>query len=132
MHPPLIGMVGLGLLGSALVERFHRAGHVVAGYDLDPARLAPLKAGGGLPATRLEQLALPVVVLCLPTSDAVDAVLTELLPHLRPGALLVDTTTGDPDRTAAAGARLAASGVRYVDATVAGSSAQARAGEVVV
>jgi len=45
---------------------------------------------------------------------------------------VIDTTTGDPERTAEAGRRLAAAGTRYLDAAVAGSSALARAGEVVV
>jgi 3-hydroxyisobutyrate dehydrogenase-like beta-hydroxyacid dehydrogenase len=44
----------------------------------------------------------------------------------------VDTTTGDPERTAELGERLKAGEVDYVDATIAGSSRQVRDGTVVV
>jgi 3-hydroxyisobutyrate dehydrogenase-like beta-hydroxyacid dehydrogenase len=62
----------------------------------------------------------------------VDAVIHALGPVSRPGLLIVDTTTGDPERTAALGATLAAHGIRYLDATVSGSSEQVRAGDVVL
>src|SRR5262249_59249985 len=48
------------------------------------------------------------------------------------GRIIVDTTRGDPEPTAAIGAALGAAGVAYVDATIAGSSAQVRSGEVIV
>src|SRR5690606_13777152 len=48
------------------------------------------------------------------------------------GTYVIDTTTGEPEQMAAFGAMLAARGIHYLDATVAGSSAQARAGEVIV
>jgi 3-hydroxyisobutyrate dehydrogenase-like beta-hydroxyacid dehydrogenase len=129
-----IGLIGLGLLGGALAERFLRAGFRVVGYDLDPARRRHLSALGGTAVESAEDVvaAGERVVLCLPTSAVVGALVERVLPHLRPGVLLVDTTTGDPEQTAALGARLALLGVGYVDATVSGSSEQARAGEVVV
>ena len=45
---------------------------------------------------------------------------------------MIDTTTGDPTQMAAIGDRLAARGVAYLDATVSGSSEQARRGDVVL
>ena len=51
---------------------------------------------------------------------------------LRPGTLLIDATTGDPDETAALAGGLAARGIGYVDATIAGSSEQVRRGEASV
>src|SRR5262249_20805376 len=62
----------------------------------------------------------------------VGAVVAEMGDGLRSGHTLVDTTTGEPEETAALGARLHERGVRYLDATVVGSSAEARAGNVVV
>src|SRR5262249_53482635 len=47
------------------------------------------------------------------------------------GQLVLDATTGDPERTAAVAAGLAGHGVGYVDAAVVGSSEQARAGDAV-
>ncbi len=129
-----LGMVGLGLLGTALAERFLRAGYAVVGFDLDPARGRSLASMGGTPAVSLRDVARGCerLVLSLPDTPAVERVLEEMTADLRAGMLIADTTTGDPERTAALGARLAAYGVRYLDATVAGSSEQVRAGEVVV
>src|SRR5262249_26787594 len=48
------------------------------------------------------------------------------------GLQIVDTTTGDPERTAALGAALSHKGVHYLDATVSGSSEAVRKGEAVL
>src|SRR5437868_6703975 len=42
-----VGMVGLGLLGSALAERFLSSGRPVVGFDLNPYRRRELAARGG-------------------------------------------------------------------------------------
>ena len=127
-------MVGLGLLGSALAERFLASGMGVVGFDLDPERRERLREIGGRPADALADVAADRgrIVLSLPDSDAVEAVVAELEPMLAEGSMILDTTTGAPDRSAALGAHLAEQGIEYLDATVAGSSEQARAGEVLV
>ena len=33
-----VGLIGLGLLGSAMYERLRAAGFEVTGYDIDPAK----------------------------------------------------------------------------------------------
>jgi 3-hydroxyisobutyrate dehydrogenase-like beta-hydroxyacid dehydrogenase len=48
------------------------------------------------------------------------------------GLIILDTTTGEPTQTANLGARLAAQGVRYLDAPISGSSEQTRRGEATV
>jgi 3-hydroxyisobutyrate dehydrogenase-like beta-hydroxyacid dehydrogenase len=129
-----VGMVGLGLLGTALAERLLQSGWAVTGFDLDPERRAALARLGGRPAAELRETlaAADRLVLSLPTSQDVEAVLDGLGPSLRAGLVVIDTTTGDPDRTAALGAALAARGVRYLDAAVSGSSEQVRAADAVL
>ena len=129
-----VGIIGLGLMGSALAERFLRAGLIVSGYDVDAARRRALADTGGVPLESagevLERCA--VVLLSLPTTDVVEGVLRGAHAHIADGTLIIDTTTGDPRRTAAIGAQLADAGVRYLDATVVGNSAQVRSSDVVV
>ena len=48
---------------------------------------------------------------------------------LRPGQILIDTTTGDPEQTTALGERLAERGVHYLESPIAASSEQTRQGE---
>ncbi len=71
-----------------------------------------------------------VVFLCLPNSDIVYDVLRAAA--LKPGQIIIDTTTGDPREMAALGAEMTAQGVHYLDATVSGSSAQLLQRDVLV
>jgi 3-hydroxyisobutyrate dehydrogenase-like beta-hydroxyacid dehydrogenase len=128
-----IGLIGLGLLGSALAERLARGGFRVVGFDIDPNRLAPLGALGGVSAHSAAEVARGAdrLLLSLPTADVVEALLMQLATELRPGQTIVDTTTGPPAKSEQFGARLQAIGVNYLDATIAGSSEQVRAGDVI-
>jgi 3-hydroxyisobutyrate dehydrogenase-like beta-hydroxyacid dehydrogenase len=129
-----IGMIGLGLMGGALAERLLGAGFSVVGYDIAAAACDGLGRIGGDVAENPAEVASRCdrVILSLPTSDVVAKVLHQMDRALRPGQIIVDTTTGDPERVAALGARLAERGVDYLDATLSGSSAQARSGDVIV
>lgn len=129
-----VGIIGLGLMGTAFAERFLAAGLAVHGYDLDGARRRALEAIGGAAAQSPGEIfsRCPVVFLSLPTTDIVESVLEQCRPHLAAGTIIADTTTGDAERTAAVGAGMARLGLHYLDATVAGSSALVRAGQAVV
>lgn len=129
-----VGMIGLGLLGSALAERLLAAGYGVLGYDLSAERRAELTAAGGRAADAAVDVAraCDVVVLSLPDADVVAKVIAQLQPALRDGLLIVDTTTGDPAESATLGAKLAGQGVGFLDATIAGSSVQVRDGAAAV
>lgn len=128
-----IGIIGLGLLGSALAERLLSQGRAVLGFDLEAARNAHLVELGGVATDSALKVAAAaqVIFLSLPTSDVAGCVLDELAPQLS-GKTVLDTTTGDPDAMAACGERLAQIGCDYLDATIAGSSTQVRQGEVLV
>lgn len=127
-----VGVIGLGLMGSALAGRFRGGGLRVVGFDPRDEFWQRLAAIGGEPATSARDVfaAAEVVVLSLPNSDVVAAVVDEVRPTK--GTRIIDTTTGDPDATAELGRRLAADGVEYLDATLTGSSRHAEAGELVV
>ena len=67
-----IGLIGVGLLGTALAERMLAAGLPVVGFDLDASRRR-LKDLGGEFAASASELAVRCqqVVLCLPDSNVV-------------------------------------------------------------
>lgn len=129
-----VGLIGVGLLGTALAEGLLREGFDVLGYDLSPERRAALAALGGHAEESAADVAAACrrLVLCLPTSADVEAVLAEVAPQLTPGAVVVDTTTGAPERTEAIGREREAHGVSYLDATISGSSAQVRSRDAVL
>ncbi len=125
-----IGLVGLGLMGRALADRFVAAGHHVIGFDLRPEARQEF-VGEAVDSLRPVFERTRLVVLSLPNSDSVEDVIRQAW-ELLPGARVIDTTTGDPDRTAELGTRLAAIGTDYLDATITGSSELVRRGESVV
>jgi 3-hydroxyisobutyrate dehydrogenase-like beta-hydroxyacid dehydrogenase len=133
MNDSPIGLIGVGLLGTALAERMLTARLRVVGYDSRPERGEHLRSLGGDFAARAADVAAGCasIVLCLPDSQTVASVIDEVGQVLSPGKLIVDATTGDPAQTEALASRLAARGVGYVDAAIAGSSEQVRRGEAV-
>ena len=72
-----------------------------------------------------------VTLLVLPDSNVVATVL-EAAARLRPGTVIIDMTTGDPERMAQFGAQLASCGIGYIDATVGGSSEQVRVADAII
>ena len=129
-----IGIIGLGLVGTALAGRLLHAGKPIIGYDVAEPRRSALRELGGDPKPSSGEVAAACdrLILSLPTTDVVESVIAEIEAQMRPGLMIVDTTTGEPQRTAALGAKLAARGVNYLDATLVGSSAQIGRGEAVV
>ncbi len=126
-----IGVVGLGLMGSALCERLLEHGYRVLVWNRTPAKADPLISRGAEwcdnPPARCQRF-----LICLYTTDVVELVLGQMRDGLHPGQIVVDTTTGDPDRIVALGVQLGSRGIHYLDAPISGSSEQARRGEAVV
>lgn len=46
---PQVGLVGIGLVGTAMAERLLAAGYSVVGYDIDATAAARLEKLGGYP-----------------------------------------------------------------------------------
>jgi 3-hydroxyisobutyrate dehydrogenase-like beta-hydroxyacid dehydrogenase len=128
-----VGLIGVGLLGSAVAERWLAAGYAVTGFDTDAARREALAAMGGTAAISAGEVFARArrVALVLPHS-AVNAKVLDAARPLAAGAVIIDMTTGDPEEMAAMGAALARDGVGYLDATIGGSSAVVRGGGAIV
>lgn len=135
MEKMRVGFVGLGLMGGGMVRNLLAAGFEVTGYDLDAAKVAALvpagMAGTADPASLAA--AVDVIMLSLPNSPVVDAVVGDLLQLLtapRPGLTLIDTTTADPVASQALAERLRPLGIQMLDATISGTSKMCAARDV--
>lgn len=126
-----VGVVGLGLMGTAITERLLEHGFDVIVWNRTREKADPWLARGARWSDN-PVAACRRVIISLYTSDVVAEVLQKMDSGLRPGQILVDTTTGEPEQTAALGASLAARSVHYLDAPISGSSAQTRRGEATV
>jgi 3-hydroxyisobutyrate dehydrogenase-like beta-hydroxyacid dehydrogenase len=129
-----VGIIGAGLLGSAIVERLIAAGYRVVGYDIRGEAREALTRLGGEPVASAASVASEAgpIILSLPTSTIAGAVLNEIAGKLRPGAVVIDTTTGSPDDAVEFSGKLRGLGVSYLEAMVGGSSSLVRAGEAIL
>ncbi len=126
-----VAFLGLGTMGAAMAANLARAGYPVTAWNRSPGRAPELDdLGVTRAATPAEAAgAVDVAVLCVSDSPDVEAVLfgpDGLAQGARSGLLVVDCSTIAPSATRDFGARLAASGVRLVDAPVSGGSEGAR------
>ena len=126
-----VGVVGLGNMGGRIARRLVDGGEDVAGFDLDDARAAEAGAAAAESLAALARDA-DVVLLSLPDSRAIEAVIDELEAHLCEGQVVVDLSTAAPASSAAIHERLAARGVAYVDAGISGGAAGAEAGTLTI
>jgi 3-hydroxyisobutyrate dehydrogenase-like beta-hydroxyacid dehydrogenase len=126
-----VGVVGLGNMGGRIARRLVDGGEDVVGFDLDPGRAA---AAGARPAGSPAEVAraADIVLLSLPDSPAIEAVIDATEGDLRAGQVLVDLSTASPASTVAIHARLATRGVAYVDAGISGGAAGAEAGTLTI
>ena len=129
-----VGMVGLGIMGSAMSVNLLQAGFQVFGYDVVPARRRSLAASGGRPQRSAAEVAsrCEIVVTSLPSAAALHEVTQALSARRRPGLTVIETSTLPLEDKQAARKRLAAAGAVMLDAPLSGTGAQARAKDLVV
>jgi 3-hydroxyisobutyrate dehydrogenase-like beta-hydroxyacid dehydrogenase len=124
-----VGVIGVGLMGEVYARRLVAAGFTVIGFDVDPAknaRLANLGAQAGTLAD-IAQKCEPIVVAVFNT-EQVEAVVEHALIPAAAGKIVLVTSTCDPDRIAALGARVSDK-LRFLETPVSGTSEQVRQGD---
>ena len=126
-----IGLVGLGLVGTAMTERLLAEQFDVVGFDIAPAKCEHLEQLGGKAVDNPLQVAEQTdrVILSLPNTEIVLKVVEGpegILESKRLPKYIIDTTTGDPEETATLAQRLAKKDIYFLDAPFSGSSRQVR------
>ena len=128
----IAGILGVGLLGSAIAARLSEAGWSLRAFDPDPAAREPLPNLAWADDAQQAAAGATHLIICLPNSDVTARLAPALFPALAPGAWIIDCTTGNPDQMAQLGELATSTGRRYLDATIAGSSNQTRSGDVLI
>jgi len=121
-----IGFVGLGVMGSRMVQRLLQAGHIVAGYNRTQAKAQPLlEAGMRWAATpRAAAEAGDFVFSMVTNTEALWAITRGpegILAGISPGKLYIDMSTVSPAASRQLAGEVAARGGRMLDAPVSGS-----------
>lgn len=128
-----VGIVGLGVMGSAILTRLLETGHRVQAFDVsDDAVSRAVTAGASAASSPLEAARPGVVILSLPNAAIVETaafgsagVATGEAP-----TLVIDMSSIDPGATAGFAERAAASGHAWVDAPLSGGAPAALAGRL--
>jgi 3-hydroxyisobutyrate dehydrogenase-like beta-hydroxyacid dehydrogenase len=131
---PVVGMVGLGIMGSAIARNIARSGATVRGYDVDRRRLDALRGDGGTPVASAAEAAngAEVVLTSLPSVAALDATVKSLLTAPRRSLVVAELSTLPiPDKERARD-WLAGGGILLLDCPLSGTGAQAATGDLAV
>jgi L-threonate 2-dehydrogenase len=129
-----VGMIGLGIMGSAMSYNLVRAGVRVVGYDVAPRARAEHKRMGGTAARSARDVArrADIIVTSLPSARALGEVVAELAQFAKRGTVVVETSTLPIAVKTAARDTLAKRRVILLDCPLSGTGAQARAKDLLI
>jgi 3-hydroxyisobutyrate dehydrogenase-like beta-hydroxyacid dehydrogenase len=132
--PRAIGVIGLGIMGSAMAANLMRARYRVIGYDILEPRRRALRRGGGTTATDVGGVArqADIVVCSLPSTEALRQAASALAPAASRRLIVIETSTLPIADKEAARTVLATRGATLLDCPLSGTGSQARAKDLVV
>jgi len=133
MTNPVIGFIGLGLMGGNIVECLQSNGFELSVMDLNKDAVATAVERGATEASSPAELAASsdIVMLCLTTSTVVEKIVygdDGILAGIKKGSVLIDFGTSIPASTRRIGADLAAKGAGMIDAPLGRTPAHAKDG----
>ena len=129
-----IGIVGLGVMGSAMAGHLISAEFEVHGFDIDADKVARFGEKGGTPEPSAAEVAARsgIVLFSLPTVEALDLVAEEVAKGAHPGLIAVEMGTLPVEAKQRARAVLADAGAELMDVPVSGTGLQAADATLVV
>lgn len=130
-----VALIGAGAMGGAIGARLVRTGTPLVVFDLDPEKVAVLVAMGatGAESAAAAAGAASAVILSLNAPRIVRAAVFGaggVADGARPGTLVIDMSSIDPESTRALAAEAADRGLRWVDSPLSGGIPKAALGEL--
>ncbi len=130
-----IALIGAGAMGGAIGTRLAQTGQTLTVFDLDKEKVDALVAvGAKAAATAAEAAAVSdFVITSLNAPKIVDIAVfgsNGVAEGARPGTLIIDMSSIDPDATKELAAKAAEKGLRWVDSPLSGGAPKALIGEL--
>jgi 3-hydroxyisobutyrate dehydrogenase len=133
---PILGFIGIGLMGKPMTLRLLHAGFRVKVWNRSPEKLQPVVTAGAEAMADIAELvrASDVVILCLADTPTVEWALCHgIMQHGSSGKLVIDLSSIDPNKTREFAAALHEKcGMGWVDAPVSGGVAGAEQGSLAI
>ena len=132
-----IGIIGVGLLGSAVASRLLEGGFEVTGYDTRPEQVKALQAKGLKAASNLAEAAAEAdaVFTMLPSLESVETTMIGtggLIAAVSANCTVIQMSTISPELTRRLGQAAAVKGLGFLDAPMSGTSAMVGRGECAI
>ena len=133
-----VGIIGAGLMGTAITQRLLSAGFDVLVHDIDAGKLQAIARSGAQPRSTASGVisVCEVNVLAVFNTQQVEDVIAgpggavEAVSQAATGArIFVVTSTCDPDRLAALATRVAHTGTQLLEMPISGTSRQVAQGD---
>lgn len=125
-----IGLIGCGNMGGGMARQLLAHRQHLTCYDPDPTALEGMQRLGADVANSPAALAkaAQVIILSLPKAAVVETVMRDMLDSIRPGTVILDTSTSEPATSQAMAKLGETQGFSFVDGPVSGGPAAADAG----
>ncbi len=122
---PVLGFVGLGIMGKPMVRNLLSAGYVVHVYNIVEKDILEVQKDGAIPAASAKDVAekADVSIIMVPnTPNVQDVILKEegMLSSLKPGKIVIDMSTISALATKDLAETIKSTGARMLDAPVSG------------
>lgn len=130
---PQLAFLGMGLMGSRMARRLLDAGFALSVWNRTAAACDPLLSQGAT-ALHIQQdiAASDVILLCLADDHAVQSVVDQIEPYLRPGQIIIDFSSLSVAATQHLVQQVNKKQVDWIDAPVSGGVAGAENGSLVI
>lgn len=130
-----VALIGAGAMGGAIGTRLVETGNRLLVFDLDQDKVAALVAMGAVAAKSAAEAAnqSDCVITSLNSAKIVDiAVFGEngVAAGAKPGTLVIDMSSIDPEATRELAGKAAGAGLRWVDSPLSGGAPKALTGEL--
>lgn len=128
-----IGFIGFGAMASRMGAHLAKAGYQIKAYT--PSGKSPDPSVKMLPSPRELAASSDTVIACVPDDEALAASMygeNGALAGMKPGALLINTSSVSPEATDALLAAGTKAGLTVLDAPVSGSTPEADAASLVI
>jgi 3-hydroxyisobutyrate dehydrogenase-like beta-hydroxyacid dehydrogenase len=134
MKQQTVGMIGLGIMGSAMSSNLGRAGFRVVGFDVASRRRAEHKRSGGVAARSPGEVARRsgIIITSLPSAGALAHVASGLAASAKRGTIVIETSTLPIPVKEVARNVLVRRGVILLDCPLSGTGAQARVKDLLI
>jgi 6-phosphogluconate dehydrogenase len=128
-----IGLIGLGKMGYNLALNLRDHQHQVVAYDINPETMDKAETEGIQPAYTIPEVAQKLtgrkaIWIMVPAGEPVDAVITQLLPHLQPNDIIIDGGNSNFKQTIVRAEQLKAQQIHLLDCGTSGGLSGARNG----